>query len=263
MFKEGELVLLQDKKGKRYIFTLKRGGFFEFHKGKVLHDEIIGKKEGDIVFSSKGEKLLVLRPRLCDFVFKKLKRKTQIIYPKDVGQILVLGDIFPGAKVFECGVGSGALTLYLLRAVGKKGVVVSYDEREEMLKLADENIKNFFGKEKEKIGKLILKKRKIEEGIEEKDFDRAILDLPEPWRALSQLKNAIKPGGILLCWLPTVIQVFNLIEEVEKNYKKDFLLEGIYETLQREWQKEGRSFRPKDRMVAHTGFLVVLRKIKA
>lgn len=262
MFKQGELVLLQDKKGKRYIFTLKKGSFFEFHKGKVLHNEIIGKKEGDIVFSSKGEKLLILRPRLCDFVFKKLKRKTQIIYPKDAGQILVLGDIFPGAKIFECGVGSGALTLYLLRAVGKDGIVVSYDEREEMLKLAEKNINEFFKKREEEMGKLVLKKRKIEEGIEERNFDRAILDLPEPWRVLFEIKKVLKLGGILLCWLPTVMQVFSLIEEIEKNYKKEFLLEGIYETFQREWQKEGRSFRPKDRMVAHTGFLIVLRKIK-
>jgi len=260
MLKEGEKVLLYDRKGRKYIFVLKKEGVFQFHKGEVPHKEIIGKQEGETVFSSKGEKLLILRPTLSDFVLKKLKRKSQIIYPKDVGQILILGDIFPGAKVFECGTGSGALTCYLLRAVGKDGIVVSYDKREDMLKVAEKNIKKFFANRKEKIGKLILKKGNIEDGIKEKGFDRMILDLPEPQKVLPCVQESLKSGGILLCWLPTVLQVFTLIDEIEKNYGNNFFIEGVYETLQREWRKKGKSLRPKDTMIAHTGFLIVMRK---
>jgi tRNA (adenine57-N1/adenine58-N1)-methyltransferase len=260
--KEGELVLLKDKKGKKYLFTLKRGGVFAFHKGKILHDEILKKKFGEKVISSKGEELLILKPTLRDFVLKKLKRISQIIYPKDAGQILVLADIFEGAKVLEAGTGSGALTLYLIRAVGEMGKVVSIDEREDMLENAKKNIEEFYQKKIDEIKNLILKKENLAE-IKEKNFDRAILDLPNPWDYLKKIKEILKDGAILACWLPTVLQVFNILETVEKNFSEDFDLEGIFETLQREWQKRKIALRPKDRMVAHTGFLVIFRKLKS
>jgi tRNA (adenine57-N1/adenine58-N1)-methyltransferase len=192
---------------------------------------------------------------------KKIKRISQIIYPKDVGQIFVLADIFNGAKVLECGTGSGALTLYLIRAVGEKGKIFSIDEREDMIKVAKENIETFYQKKINKIKNLVLKRENLS-NLKEKNFDRIILDLPNPWDYLKKIKEILKDGGILACWLPTIIQVFNLLEKIEKNFPNDFDLEGIYETLQREWQKKDIALRPKDRMVAHTGFLIILRKIK-
>ena len=186
--REGELVLLKDKKGRKYLFTLKKGGIFAFHKGKILHDEILKKKVGERVISSKGEELLILKPTLRDFVLKKLKRISQIIYPKDVGQILVLADIFEGAKVLEAGTGSGALTLYLIRAVGEKGKIISVDEREDMIENAKKNIEQFYQKKIEEIKNLTLKKENLAE-IKEKDFDRVILDLPDPWNYLKKVKE--------------------------------------------------------------------------
>jgi tRNA (adenine57-N1/adenine58-N1)-methyltransferase len=260
MLKEGDLILLKDKKGKRYLLSLKKDGVFAFHKGKILHNEILKKKVGEKIVSSKGEELLILKPTLRDFVLKKLKRISQIIYPKDAGQILVLADIFEGAKVLEAGTGSGALTLYLIRAVGEKGKVVSIDEREDMIENARKNIEEFYQKKIEEIKNLILRKQNLAE-IKERDFDRVILDLPDPWNYLQKAKETLKEGGILACWLPTILQVFELTEKVEKEFSNDFILEGIFETLQREWQKRKIALRPKDRMVAHTGFLIIFRKI--
>lgn len=260
MLKEGDLVLLKDKKGKKYLISISRNTFFEFHKGKISHNEILKKGLGKTVVSSKGEKLLVLKPTLVDFVLKKLKRISQIIYPKDVGQILTLGDIFPGAKVLECGTGSGALTCYLIRAVGEKGTLISIDGRKEMIETAKKNIEKFYQKKTKEIKNLKIKVESLEK-LKDKNFDRVILDLVNPWDYLLKLKEILKPDGILICWLPTVLQVFNLVEQLEKKFENDFELEGIFETLQREWQKKGKSLRPKDLMVAHTGFLIIIRKI--
>jgi len=259
MFREGDLVLLKDKKGRKYLITLKKGKAFEFHHGKICHDEILKKKVGESIFSSKGKELLILKPTLAEFILKRLKRKTQIIYPKDAGQILVLADIFEGAKVLECGTGSGALTLYLLRQVGKDGRVFSIDVRKDMIRVAQKNIEDFFQKPIEKIENLILRNQDLKD-LEEKDFDRVVLDLPNPWDYLEKIKEILKPGGILACWLPTVLQIFTLVDKAQNEFYKNFNLEGIFETLQREWQKEGKSLRPKDQMVAHTGFLITLRK---
>jgi len=259
MFKQGDLVILIDSKGKKYLLKLKKGAVFEFHKGKVEHNDIINKKEGVIVFSSRGEKLICFRPLLWEYLLK-IKRKTQIIYPKDIGQIIILADISPGDKVFECGTGSGSLTLELMKAVGERGKVVSLEKSEEFLKVARENIEKFI-KGKRGFGKVILQQGDLEEGIKEKNFDKVILDLPEPWKFLDKIEKILKEGGVLVCWLPTVLQVFNLLESVEKKFQKTFYLIGVSETLQRNWQKRGRSLRPEDRMVAHTGFLVLLRKL--
>lgn len=262
MIKEGELVLLKDQKGKKYLISLKKDGIFEFHRGKISHQEILKKEVGEKVFSTKGEELLILKPTLADFVLRRLKRISQIIYPKDVGQILVLGDIFPGAKVLEAGTGSGALTLYLIRAVGGTGKVISIDQRKEMIETAKENIERFYQKKIKEIKNLTLKVQNLNE-LKEKNFDRVILDLVDPWNYLSKVSEVLKPGGILICWLPTVLQIFKLIEEIEKKFKKEFELEGIFETFQREWQKREKSLRPKDRMVAHTGFLIIFQKLKS
>jgi tRNA (adenine57-N1/adenine58-N1)-methyltransferase len=258
MLSENELVMLVDRKGKKYIIELKKGKSFEFHKGKVMHDEILKKDVGERVLTSAGEELLILKPTLAEFVLKKLKRVSQIIYPKDIGQILVLADVFNAAKVLEVGTGSGALTLYLLKAA--KGKVISIDEREDMIKTATKNIEAFYGKKLKEIKNLTLKKENLA-NLKEKGFDRIILDLPNPWDYLEKIKEILNDGGIVACWLPTAMQVFKLVDSIEKDVS--FVLTGIYETLQREWQKRDIALRPKDRMIAHTGFLIVFRKIKS
>jgi tRNA (adenine57-N1/adenine58-N1)-methyltransferase len=260
MFKEGDFVLLVDRKNRKYIIELKKDTYSSFHFGKVQHNDIIDKNPS-FVFSSNSEKLLVLKPTTKDFVLYKLKRKSQIIYPKDVGQILVLSDIFNARSVFECGCGSGALTMWLLQAKKDETKLVSIDCREDMVELAKKNIETYFKKPIEEIKNFVLEVKKLEEvDYEENTFDRVILDVTEPWLNLDKITKILSSYGILLCWLPTVLQVFNLIDEVEKKYSEHFYLEGIYETLQREWQKNQLALRPKDRMVAHTGFLIVFRK---
>lgn len=261
MFKEKDFVLLVDRKNKKHIIELKKDGVFHHHKGKINHNDIIGKVPGFFVYSSHNERFLVLKPTLTDFVLHKLKRGGQIIYPKDIGQILVLGDIYKSAKVFECGCGSGALTLFLLQTVGDEGKVYSVDIRQDMYEIAKKNIETYYKKPIEEIKNLELKIMDFKKEIPKDNFDRAIIDIPDPWEVLENITKILSPGGIVLFWLPTVLQVFTLIDTVEKNFTTKFFVEGIYETLQREWQKKQQSLRPKDRMVAHTGFLIILRKL--
>lgn len=258
IFKEDDLALIIDSKDRKYLVSLKKDTTFSFHKGQVRLNDIIGKEEGVKVLSSKGEKLYVFKPTLEEYILK-MKRGAQIIYPKDISRIITLVDIYLGAKVFEAGTGSGALTLYLLRAVGETGKVVSYEKRRDFYEIAKENIEKFI-KDKS-YGKLILQNRDISEGIDEKDFDRAILDLTEPWLFLDQVIDALKPGGIIGCYVTTVLQIYTLMEEIDKKFCDRLYKIGIFELFERKWEKEGLSLRPALRMVAHTGFIVVLRKL--
>lgn len=258
IFKEDDLALIVDSKERKYLVKLKRNNSFSFHKGIVSFNEIIGKHEGVRVFSSQGEPLTVFRPTLEDYILK-MKRGAQIIYPKDISRIITLLDIFPGAKVFECGTGSGALTLYLLRTVGQTGKVVSYEKRKDFYENAKANIERFI--KNESVGELILQNRDLSEGIDETDFDRVILDLTEPWLFLDKVVDILNPGGILGCYLTTALQIYSLMEEFEKNFSKTFYKVGIYEIFERKWEKTGLSLRPALRMVAHTGFITVFRKL--
>ncbi|MEN2995185.1 MAG: tRNA (adenine-N1)-methyltransferase [Thermodesulfovibrio sp.] len=258
VFKEGDLALLIDSKGRQYLVSLKKDATFSFHKGNVQFNNIIGKNDGIKVLSSMGEKLYVFKPTLEEYILK-MKRGAQIIYPKDISRIITLMDIFPGAKVFEAGTGSGALTLYLLRAVGETGKVVSYEKRKDFYEIAKKNIEIFM--KNKNYGELVLQNKDIADGIEDKDFDRAILDLTEPWLFLEKVVDALKPGGILGCYLTTVLQIYSLMEEFEKNFYEKLYKVGIFELLERKWEKDGLSLRPTLRMVAHTGFIVVFRKL--
>ncbi len=250
-FSEGERVLLVDSKSRRYLIVLKEGGIFATHAGTLGHDEILGSEEGVTLRTSHGARLLAVRPTLSEFILK-MPRGAQVIYPKDIGPILVLADIFPGARVLEAGVGSGALTMALLRAVGPVGAVVGYELREDFAARARANVESFVGPE----APLTVEIRDVYEGIDETGLDRVVLDLPEPWRVVKHAEHALHPGGILCAYLPTIGQVARLREELDGS---SFGMAETLEVLQRTWHVEGPSVRPDHRMVAHTGFLTTAR----
>lgn len=253
----GERVLLVDPKDRRYLVTLATGKEFHSHLGAVQHDDLIGNDEGCTVRASRGSALVAFRPTLAEFTLK-MKRGAQVVYPKDQALIIVEADIFPGAFVIEAGTGSGSLTLALARAVGESGRVVSYEAREDHHERAVENIATWYEGSGGKPENLELRVGDIYEGIEERDADRIVLDLPEPWRAVGTTTRSLAPGGILCCYLPTVPQVSQTVESMRRG---GFGFIDTFEGLVRHWNIDGQSVRPDHRMVAHTGFIVVGRKL--
>ena len=247
-------MLLVDSKARRYLITLVEGATFSTHAGVVPHDDLIGRDEGILVRTSHGARLRAVRPTLSDFILK-MPRGAQVVYPKDIGPILVLGDIFPGARVLEAGVGSGALSMALLRAVGPEGEVVGYEIREDFAAKAARNVDSFLGTDQP----YRVEIRDVYEGIDETAIDRVVLDLPEPWRVVKHAIGALRPGGILVSYLPTIGQVARLREELDGS---PFGLAQTLEVLQRSWHVEGQSVRPDHRMVAHTGFLTAARLLE-
>lgn len=251
----GDNVLLIDPRGRRYLVRLAEGGSFHSHLGVVAHADITGHAEGEWVTGTKGGRFLVLRPRLADFVLK-MPRGAQVVYPKDIGPILVWADIGPGMTVLEAGTGSGALTLALLRAVGPAGRVVSVERREDHLEQARRTFARWYGGLP---ANLDLRLGEVEETVAEVRPDRLVLDLPEPWHAARAAVSG-QPGGALLCaYLPTVPQVQTLVETMRES--EGFAEIEVFETLHRTWNVSGRSVRPDHRMVAHTGFVVVGRRV--
>ncbi|MBI4312534.1 MAG: tRNA (adenine-N1)-methyltransferase [Chloroflexi bacterium] len=253
-FQAGERVLLVDDKGRRKTLRLRPGQAQEWHVGHLEHDRLIGQPEGTVLTTPQGRAVLVLRQTLADFV-QSMARASQIIYPKDLAAILMDADIYPGARAFESGVGSGALTLALLRGVGPTGNVVSYEVREDMLRRARENIRDFLGAWPEN---LALHQRDAYEGIQEAEVDRVVLDLPEPWRMVEHAAAALRSGGIFLAYLPTVLQVHHLTQALMDSGQ--FHLAETHEVLVRPWHVGSRSVRPDHRMVAHTGFITTARR---
>jgi len=254
-FAVGERVLLVDQRKRRHLITLAAGGEFHTHAGVVRHDDLIGQVEGSTVRTTHGVKLTAVRPTLAEYVLE-MPRGAQVIYPKDIGPILILADVFPGARVLESGVGSGALTSALLRAVGPTGHVTGYEIRSEFAQRAVQNVHGFLGANVP----LDVEVRDAYDGIDERDLDRIVLDLPEPWRMVKHALEALRPGGILLAYLPTILQVGRLREEL---HPSPFGMSETIEVLQRGWHVEGQSIRPDHRMVAHTGFLTVARLLAA
>jgi tRNA (adenine57-N1/adenine58-N1)-methyltransferase catalytic subunit len=251
-FSEGERALLLDSKGRRYLITLAAGATFHSHAGFFPHDDLLGHQEGTTVRTGSGARYLAVRPTLPDFVLK-MPRGAQVIYPKDLGQILLLADIFPGARVVEAGVGSGALSMTMLRA----GAVVSgYEIRADFAERARANVESFLGTEA--LSRYSVRAADIYEGIAERDLDRVVLDLPEPWQVVPHAVGAMRPGGIFLAYLPTINQTATLRETLAEHA---FVLAETLEVLLRTWHVEGRSVRPDHRMVAHTGFLTHARYI--
>jgi tRNA (adenine57-N1/adenine58-N1)-methyltransferase catalytic subunit len=269
-FRAGDRVLLVDAKRRRHLVTLTAGGQFHTHTGVLEHDALIGQREGITVRTTLGARLTAVRPTLGEYVLE-MPRGAQVIYPKDLGPIMILADVFPGAEVLESGVGSGALTLALLRAVGAHGHVTGYEIRDDFARRARANVEGFLGPDVP----LDVEVRDVYAGIDpppdrgdvaatddtppaggKPGFDRILLDLPEPWRVVKHAEEALHPGGILLAYLPTIGQVSRLREELTGSA---FGMVESLEVLQRTWHVDGQSVRPDHRMVAHTGFLTHAR----
>jgi tRNA (adenine57-N1/adenine58-N1)-methyltransferase catalytic subunit len=248
--REGELVLLVDAKRRRYLVTLTAEGEFHSHAGVVPHTALIGQEEGVTVRSSGGMRMLAIRPTLSEFVLK-MPRGAQVIYPKDLGPILLLADIFPGARVLESGVGSGALSMTLLRA---GAIVTGYELREDFAVRAQRNVRAFLGEDTDQRYQVEL--RDVYDGIDLADVDRVILDLPEPWRAVKHAARALHRGGIVVAYTPQITQVTELRESLVDS---GFGLTETIEVLNRSWHIDPPSVRPDHRMVAHTGFLTSAR----
>jgi len=255
----GERIHLVDTKGRQYALTLKAGETYQFSGQTIAHDEIIGRPDGTIVVLSGGKKLLALRPTFGDYVLK-MPRGAQVLYPKDLALITMWADVYPGARVFEAGTGSGALTMALLRAVGSRGLVVTYEVREDFARTARMNIDRYLGP----VPNLVTLRRNAYEGIELLDdgvpFDRVVLDLPEPWQVIPHAAKVLRTGGLYLSFVPTVPQVMQTVDALQQ--AAVFAMVETFETLLRTWSVRGRSVRPDHRMVAHSGFITVARKVE-
>lgn len=256
-FEPGERVMLMDPRGRRFLVRLQAGGVFHYHAGMVPHDLILGSEEGTVVHSTTGASLTALRPRLADYILK-MPRGPQVIYPKDIGALLIEGDIAPGTVVLEAGSGSGALTAALCRATGPGGKVVSYEARADFHERASANVEAFYGKIPDWLDLRLGDVREVAATRER--FDRVMLDLPEPWAVLAEMSEVLLAGGLLCTFLPTTNQVQQSALSMEEAGYSDVY---TFEVLIRSWHVTHRSVRPDHRMVAHTGFITVGRKTYA
>ena len=254
-FQDGEQVLLIDQRGKRHLIFLRKSETFHSDRGWISHDAVIGQPEGTWVRSSMGLRYVALRPTLAEFVLD-MPRGAQVIYPKDLAMILFWADVYPGCRVLEAGMGSGALTLALLRAVGQDGRVITYEQREEFARRALANIHMRSGE----VTNLTVRLGAVEDGVaDEEPVDRVVLDLPEPWKLTQAMARVLRPGGIFLSYVPTIIQSQQTAETLGRD--RHWALVETFETLFRPWNIEGQSVRPFHRMVAHTGFITVARRV--
>lgn len=246
----GDLVLLVDHKQRRYLVTLEEGKEFQSHAGVLPHETIAGHTEGAEVSTTKGQRFRVFRPTLTDYVLS-MPRGAQVIYPKDLGPMLLLADIGPGMRVLESGVGSGALSMTMLRA---GALIVGYELREDFAARALKNVRTFLGEEA--VSRYEVELRDCYQGIDERDLDRIVLDLPEPWSVAPHAEKALRPGGILVSYSPSITQVMKLNDALRRSSFGEI---STTEVLNRTWHLDGPSVRPDHRMVAHTGFLVRAR----
>ncbi len=255
----GDRIHLVDKKGRQYALTLKSGDTYQLSGHKIAHDELIGKPDGSLVTLSGNKPMLALRPTFGDYVLK-MPRGAQVLYPKDLALIPMWADVYPGARVFEAGTGSGALTMALLRAVGPRGLVVTCEAREDFARTAMANIERYMGA----VPNLVALRKNVYEGIDLLEdqvlFDRLVLDLPEPWQVVPHAARVLRSGGVYLSFVPTVPQVQQTVDALER--AAVFGMIETFETLLRTWSVQGRSVRPDHRMVAHSGFLTVARKVE-
>jgi tRNA (adenine57-N1/adenine58-N1)-methyltransferase catalytic subunit len=253
----GELIVLIDRKRRRYLVTLEPGGEWHSHAGLVLHDDLIGVREGSAVRTNRNMEVLALRPTREDFILK-MKRGAQVVYPKDQAAIVAAADIRPGCTVVEAGAGSGALTLALLAAVGPTGRVVSFERRDDHARIARRNVERFLG---ELPSNWELREADVVDELAELSAHRLVLDLLEPWTVVPAAAEALPPGAIVIAYTPTVPQVMRFDETLWADGR--FTDVRTTETLVRPWDVDGLAVRPAHRMVAHTAFLTTARRVPA
>jgi tRNA (adenine57-N1/adenine58-N1)-methyltransferase catalytic subunit len=254
-FRYGDRVQLTDAKGKLYSITLTAGGEWHTHKGMLKHDELVGLPEGSIVKTNQDLKFQAFRPLLSDFVLS-MPRGATIIYPKDAAMILGVADIKPGIRVLEAGVGSGALSISILRAIADTGYLHSVEVREDFAEISRANIERYFGKVP-KNWQLTI--GALQDQVLDADFDRVLLDMLAPWECVEIASKALVPGGVLLAYVATTTQLSKLAEAIKEC--GNFTEPESSETIVRGWHHEGLAVRPQHRMIAHTGFLIFARRM--
>lgn len=258
-FKAGDRVQLTDERGRMNTITLTPNGVFHTHKGILNHDQLIGQPEGIVVANTTGHEYQALRPLLSDFVLS-MPRGAAVVYPKDSGQIVTMADIYPGARVVEAGVGSGALTMSLLRAVGDQGYLHSFERREEFAEIARGNVETLFGGPHPAWNITIGDFQDAVVQTEETgSVDRVVLDMLAPWECLDAVATVLAPGGVWINYVATVTQLSRTAEAIRDSGR--FTEPEAWESMVRGWHLEGLAVRPNHRMVAHTGFLLVTRKL--
>ncbi|MCH5642801.1 MULTISPECIES: tRNA (adenine-N1)-methyltransferase [unclassified Gordonia (in: high G+C Gram-positive bacteria)] len=254
-FAIGDRVQLTDAKGRKFTVHLEAGKLFHTHRGAIAHDDLVDAPEGSIVSATSGTQYLALRPLLVDYVLS-MPRGAQVIYPKDAAQIVVEGDVFPGARVLEAGAGSGALTCSLLRAVGTQGEVVSYEVRADHAEHAVRNVDTFFG---ERPANWTLIVDDLANLPADERFDRIVLDMLAPWEPLDVVRTALKPGGVLTIYVATVTQLSRIVEALRD--QECWTEPRAWESLVREWSAVGLAVRPEHKMQGHTAFLITARRL--
>ena len=254
-FVAGDRVQLTDQKGKIYSITITPGKEWHTHKGWIIHDDLIGLPEGSVVSTSAGLKFTAFIPLLTDYVLS-MPRGATIVYPKDAALIVGFSDIFPGARVLEAGVGSGALTLSLLRAVGPSGSVHSVERREEFAANATSNIENYFGG---RPANWSLAIGSVQEQEFDHEFDRVILDMLAPWECVEMAAKVLRPGGVFMAYVATTTQLSATAEALKDD--GHFTEPESFESMVRGWHHEGLAVRPQQRMIGHTGFLIFSRRM--
>ncbi|MFC0581001.1 tRNA (adenine-N1)-methyltransferase [Micrococcoides hystricis] len=255
----GQRVQLTDERGRMATITLVEGGEYHSHQGVLFHDEIIGQPDAVVVHNSAGHPYQILRPLLKDFVLS-MPRGATVVYPKDAGQIITMADIFPGASVVEAGVGSGALSISLLRAIGDHGYLASYERREDFATIAQANVETFFGKEHPAWSVHIGDFQDTVTSVEAPgSVDRVVLDMLAPWECIDAVATVMAPGGVWINYVTTVPQLSKLVEAVRADGR--FTEPESFESMVRGWHVQGLAVRPDHRMVAHTGFLMTCRRL--
>ena len=254
-FSEGDRIQLTDPKGKMYTFTITAGKEWHTHKGWIVHNDLIGLPEGSVVSTSAGLKFTAFKPLLGDFVLS-MPRGATIVYPKDAAMIIGVADVFPGAKVIEAGVGSGALSMSLLRAIGKDGKLCSFERREDFAAIARENVKTYFGSIP---SQWQLEVGSVQESSTDEKYDRVILDMLAPWECVAFAADVLRPGGVFLAYVATTTQLSATAEALKDDGRFTEPLSS--ETIVRDWHHEGLAVRPMQRMIGHTGFLIVSRRM--
>ena len=258
-FHAGERVQLTDPKGRLHTITLQPGRQFHTHRGYLEHDALIGAPDGSTITNTAGVEYLALRPLLSDYVMS-MPRGAAVVYPKDAGQIVAMADIFPGAHVVEAGVGSGALSMSLLRAVGEHGSLHSFERRADFADIAKGNARAFFGADHPAwtvtVGDLV---EALPHEVQPGSVDRVVLDMLAPWECLDVVADALAPGGVLICYVATATQLSRLAEAMRDH--GGFTEPTAWESLVRGWHLEGLAVRPEHRMHGHTGFLITTRRL--